>query len=442
MRTRNIFKPLLHSIIVLLVSLPIIVLLLALSGAASVPVQDPLTSREMARVEQLLVDATPQSPGAPGQHRVSISGDDLNLVLRYGAQSLNLPRDWTTQLTLQDDLVSADMSLQIVRNRLPLFLNVQTEFAALDDRLELTSVRVGALPLPDFLLNFALTRLRSNLVAADLGFRDINAFLQTVQEVNVGSQQMTVVMDWDPELLNQVGQHAQLFLISDADRDRILAYYREISLLAAAIPADMGAVSLNTFLVPLFRTAQQHSRDGADPIAENRTLLQTLAIYVSDESISQLVGPEMGAELPAAKFVEVRLHRRQDLARHLVSMAAITASAGAGIAEMLSTTKEAYDARYRSGFSFSDLAANSAGVLLASYATLNTDTALEMQQRLANLRTENDYMPELGNNRDGLSEDDFTAQYADRNSPEYQARLAEIEQLILARPLYQNLPDL
>ncbi|GAB5498099.1 MAG: hypothetical protein PsegKO_04100 [Pseudohongiellaceae bacterium] len=442
MRTSTILKPLLHSTVILLVSAPIIILLLGLEGSASIPASEPLTTRQMARVEQLIVDATPPSPGAPGRHQVSISAEDLNLVLRYAAQTLNLSRDWTSRVTLQEGQVNAAMSVPILRTGMPLFLNLQADFTARDNRLDLQSVRTGALQLPHFLLDFALTRLRSNLAAADLGFSDINAFLQTIDEVRVSDQQMTIAMNWDPALLNQVSQHAQQILISAPDRERITGYYREISLLAAAIPADMRAVSLNTFMVPLFRTAQEHTLAGADPISENRTLLQTLAIYVSDESISQLVGPEIGAGLPPAKFVEVRLHRRQDLARHLVSMAAITASAGAGIAELLSTTKEAYDARYRSGFSFSDLAANSAGVLLASYATRDVETARIMQQRLANLREESDYMPELGNNRDGLSEDDFAALYADRNSPEYQARLMEIEQLILARPLYQNLPAL
>jgi hypothetical protein len=442
MRNSTILKPLLHSTVILLVSAPIIILLLGLEGSASIPASEPLTTRQMARVEQLIVDATPPSPGAPGRHQVSISAEDLNLVLRYAAQTLNLSRDWTSRVTLQEGQVNAAMSVPILRTGMPLFLNLQADFTARDNRLDLQSVRTGALQLPHFLLDFALTRLRSNLAAADLGFSDINAFLQTIDEVRVSDQQMTIAMNWDPALLNQVSQHAQQILISAPDRERITGYYREISLLAAAIPADMRAVSLNTFMVPLFRTAQEHTLAGADPISENRTLLQTLAIYVSDESISQLVGPDIGAGLPPAKFVEVRLHRRQDLARHLVSMAAITASAGAGIAELLSTTKEAYDARYRSGFSFSDLAANSAGVLLASYATRDVETARIMQQRLANLREESDYMPELGNNRDGLSEDDFAALYADRNSPEYQARLMEIEQLILARPLYQNLPAL
>ena len=48
-------------------------------------------------------------------------------------------------------------------------------------------------------------------------------------------------------------------------------------------------------------------------------------------------------------------------------------------------------------------------------------------------------MPEVGNNRDGLSETDFNAMYTDRNSPQYQSRLAEIQALIDGRPLFTSL---
>jgi hypothetical protein len=250
---------------------------------------------------------------------------------------------------------------------------------------------------------------------------------------------MDVNLQWDPDLFDRISNRAQQLFISAADQQRIIAYYKRIDEIARAIPADLRAVSLNTFLVPLFSDAQQKSMAGSDPIAENRTILQTLAVYVNDGNIEQLLGPELAQQLAPARFVEVRLQRRQDLAQHLVSIAAISASAGAGFAQLLSTTKEAYDARYRSGFSFSDLTANSVGVTLATLATGNVETAQLMQQRLANLQDESDFMPEVGSNRDGLSESDFTAQYQDRNSEEYQQRLRQIQALINARPLFQGL---
>lgn len=440
MKSGKFLRPLLRTLLVLLISAPIIVLLLAVQGSPTVSENSSLAPGEIAQIEQLIVNTTPQSPNAPGRHQIRFSEEELNLLLRYGSQALRLEPAWSARLQLSEDQVHSQLSLQILQSALPLYLNLEADFQVVNEQLVFANLTAGRLPIPDFLLQFTLEQIRSNLAIANVGFRDIDDFLATIHSVDVDETNVQIAMDWDPELLSQFSQHAQQMFVSEADQQRISAYYGEISLLAAAMPADLGAVSLNAFLAPLFRTAQERTLAGSDPIAENRTLLQALAIYVSDEEISQLLGDDYAPALPKAKFVEVRLHRRQDMARHLVSMAAITASAGAGIAEMLSTTKEAYDARYRSGFSFSDLAANTAGTLLASYATRDADTAILLQQRLANLSEESDYMPEVGNNRDGLSEDDFNALYADRSSPEYQERLAEIEELILARPLFFDLP--
>ncbi len=439
MKFDTLAKPLLRSLLILLISLPVIVLLLTLESGPTVTDHSALTPADLARIEQLIVNTTPQSPTTPGFHEARFSEEELNLLLRYGSQTLRIEPDWLAQLQLSPNQVLTQMSVQVLSTGIPVYLNLEAEFEIVDEQLVFTNLTAGQLPVPDMLLQFALRQVRNNLASANVGFSDVDEFLATIQSVAVADQSIHIAMEWDPELLSQVTQHAQQMFVSELDEQRISSYYQEISLLAAAMPADLGAVSLNAFLSPLFSSALEKSAAGSDPIAENRTLLQALAIYVSDEEISQLLGPDFTPAPAKAKYVEVRLHRRQDMARHLVSMAAITASAGAGVAEMLSTTKEAYDARYRSGFSFSDLAANSAGTLLATYATRDDATARLMQQRLANLRAETDYMPEVGNNRDGISEEDFNALYADRNSAEYQQRLAEIEELILARPLFTGL---
>ena len=250
---------------------------------------------------------------------------------------------------------------------------------------------------------------------------------------------MTVSLQWNPNLISRIGNQAQQLFISEQDQQRIINYYAIITNIAAAVPIDIRAVSINAFLSPLFAAAAEKTLAGSDPIAENRTAFQTLAAYLNKESIAQLIGKEAAAEIEPAPFIEARLLRRQDLAQHLVSIAAITASAGADLAQMLSTTKEAYDARYRTGFSFSDLTANNVGVSIARLATSDPETAKIMQSRLANLQNESDYMPQVGNNQDGLSETDFNAMYTDRSSPQYAKRLAEIQTLIDSRPLFSEL---
>ena len=435
----RILRLLLRPLIVLAASTPIIMLLLSIETGPIVNSADSLTAEEITRIEQLLIESAPSSPGTPGRQSIDLNVDELNLFLDYGLNLLDLSRAWATQLSLEEGLLQSEVSIEILSDWIPLYLNINSEFVQVENRLQLEKVTVGKLQIPDRLVGIGLARLRNNLTRATPVFEDINQLIANVEKIDISSSQMQVQIYWDPELIGKISDDAQqLFITADA-RIRIIEYYESINAIATTIPTDIRAISLNALLVPLFTEAQERSDNGNDPIDENRSLLQALAIYVSNEDLSQLVGETMAAEVPRAKFIEVRLQRRQDLAQHVSSIAAISALAGAELAKFLSTTKEAYDARYRSGFSFSDLTANTVGVTLANYLTANSASAIEMQRRLSKILTESDYMPEVGNNRDGISETDFNAIYIDRNSTEYNQRLEEIQSLIDARPLFQGL---
>jgi len=435
----SLSRVLLTSVLALLLSAPILLLVLALQTTPSVPQQALLDPNEISRIEQMLLENTPQSPTNPGQQQLHLDADELNLLLRYGVEVLGLGSDWLAAATLQKDLLSTDLSVRINMRFLPLYMNLRADFAVRSNSLQLDSLHFGELKVPDQFLQFALHQLREEIDSNNSAYQDISALFHNVASVAVDTTGMQVVLNWDPVLISRLSTQAQQLFISEQDQQMISAHYARIADIANTIPANLRAVSLNTFLVPLFTTALENSRNGDDPVAQNRTLFQALAVYVNNEDIAQLVGMETAASITVPRKIEVRLQRRQDLAQHLISIAAITASAGADIAAMLSTTKEAYDARYRSGFSFSDLTANTVGVTLASLAARDTTSALIMQERLSQITNESDYMPEVGNNRDGLSETDFNALYQDRNSQEYQQRLSQIEELIAARALFQGL---
>jgi hypothetical protein len=430
---------LLRPIVVQLLSAPVIALLLSIETSPNLVIEQQFSGQELNRIETLLLESTPQSPGNASLQELQLDSEELNLLLRYAVSIMNLSASWAAQTQISEDRLHALLSVQFNEGALPLFLNVEADFVEDGRQLHLNALRIGKIGIPDRFLQFTLQRLRANLASENLAYLEFGEMINNVESVELTENLMTVSMQWDPELISRIGNQAQQLFISDQDRQRIIDYYAIITNIAAAVPIDIRAVSINAFLVPLFAAAQEKSLAGSDPIAENRTAFQTLAIYLNEESIAQLIGEEAAAQIDRAPFIEARLHRRQDLAQHLVSIAAITASAGADLAQMLSTTKEAYDARYRSGFSFSDLTANGVGVAMARLSTTDPETARIMQQRLANLQSESDYMPEVGNNRDGLSESDFNAMYTDRNSPEYTQRLAEIQTLIDSRPLFSGL---
>ena len=439
MSSSKISSLLLLSLLVILLCGPFIVFLLAVQTEPAVTNAPPLTSNEISRVEQLLLKNAPQSPSARSEQNLQLNADELNLLLSYSINMTRLSPEWAAVLTLADNTVNTKLTFQLVDGWIPLYLNFGVDLILNDSLLVLDKLVVGKLQVPNGLLELASTSIRSYLDSENKAYQDFSELIASVDQVSVIQDRIYVTLQWDPILISRISEQAQQLFISDEDQQRIMEHYRLISEIAAAIPANLRAVSLNTFLVPMFTAANEKSKSGSDPIAENRTLFQTLAIYVNREDISQLLGETLAKEMQPAKYIEVRLQRRQDLAQHLVSIAAITASTGADFAQLLSTTKEAYDARYRSGFSFSDLTANTVGVYLASYSTQDPATAIEMQKRLATLQTESDYMPEVGDNRDGISESDFAAIYSDRNSQEYQRRLADIQALIETRALFQDL---
>jgi hypothetical protein len=427
-------------LLVLLGSAPLVLVLLAVETSPVLTTDAPLNRAEISQIERFLLDIAPQSPQSVSVQSLQLTAEEMNLLLRHSVTVMNLSPQWAARLALSENALSSQLSVKLNQRLIPLFLNVHTEFIGRDNLLEVASVHIGKLKVPDRLLQLTLSQIRENLATSTSAYRDFTQLLAQIRQIAINPNSIDVELVWDPALISDISKHAQQLFISAEDQQRVVAYYLQLGEIAAAIPADLRAVSLNAFLIPLFATAREKSRNGSDPIAENRTLFQTLAVYINDDDIEQLLGAELAASLAKPKVIEVRLQRRQDLAQHLVSIAAITVAAGADLAQMLSTTKEAYDARYRSGFSFSDLAANTVGVTIASNSTRDSQTARVMQERLANLQNESDYMPVVGNNRDGLSESDFNALYRNRDSVEYRQRLAEIQALIDARPLFQGLP--
>lgn len=434
---RLVLRIFFRTLLVLLLSTPLIALLLALQGDAGVPVASPLSAEEVSRVERIIVENAPGSVSSTTEQTVGLDQEELNLLLRYAMELLQLDGVAGSSITLTEQSLRGQVSLPLWSTRLPVWLNLGADFTGVEQTLALESLQLGQLRIPARLVTGVLNRLRLSYLAGNPAYEDLRELAGSIRRISLQEDELRVDLLWEPQLIARIFDQARYFLITAEDQQRIIRHYQLLHDLIAATPESTRAISLNALLVPMFGAVMAAGGAATDPVAENRTLLLTLALYVNNEDLSQLLGP-LAEGLPRARTIEVRVQRRQDLAQHIATSAAISASAGAGLAEILSSTKEAYDARYRSGYSFSDLTANTAGVALGRLATADAETARIMQQRLATLTGEGDYLPGVGNNQDGISEADFNALYRD-NVEEYQRRLREIEALVYALPLFAGL---
>ena len=428
----------LRSLMVLLLTSPLIILVITLQIWPAIPENTPLTAREVSIVENLILNIAPESLNESSVEEASLDTSDVNLLIRHSLRLTGLSDKWNAKVSTEKQRIDSTLDWALLPGWIPVYITIKGSFLLESGQLHLDRLTIGKLQIPKNWATQFIKILETNTLNLTATFEPVREVLEKVTIKSVTTSKLQIQVLWEPELISQLSDQAQRLFISSKDKERIIRHYLTINDLVTTISADTRAISMSDLLAPTFEAAYENSKAGADPLAENRTLFQTLALYVNNEDISKLIGNELAENFPRARFIEVRLLRRQDLAQHVASIAAITASLGPELAMLLSTTKETYDARYRTGFSFSDLTANTVGVTLASLAMKNKSSAIEMQRRLSELEAESDFMPEVGNNRDGISESTFNSIYADSSSSEYLEKLNEIRDAIEEKPIFRE----
>ncbi|HEV3342439.1 MAG TPA: VanZ family protein [Pirellulales bacterium] len=117
---------------------------------------------------------------------------------------------------------------------------------------------------------------------------------------------------------------------------------------------------------------------------------------------------------------------RNDLVQHFMISAALTALAGARSAEAAGVGKELRDSDGGSGFSFSDLCADLAGIEFAQQLQAGRLSLrrLERQFRVS------DYLPDVSDLADGLTRQQFAARYGSTSDARFMAVRGQIQRRI------------
>lgn len=409
----------------------------AFSLQPAVPHPGQLSNADIRDIEQLIVDNSPSRFADSGERELALNAEELNLLAAFVLANIPQMQEISTRFELNQDSGVATASIPRHLGPLTLYLNLHAQFAQDQGRARLISLHAGHIPVPRRIIRGAENLAGDRLEAASDASQELAKLRHSVNATALVDGQLHLSLQWQPEVLSQVRAQAQRVLLSEEDRQRLLSYYTEISDIARSAAQRGRTVSLQSFVPRLFDRAAQRSENGS-AVAENRSLLQALSLYVNNLSITDLLDDMPADEVWSPPPMLVTLYWRHDLGLHFVTAAAIAASAGVGIAEVLANSKEVYDARHRTGFSFSDMTANIAGMTLGEMATRDEDSARLVQQRLQEAEAERYYMPEPDTEDDGLSEEAFVEHYQDRNSARYLARLENIETLVSALPLYEE----
>jgi len=430
----NIFDNLLGSIVTCITSLPLIIVLLTLDVLPGVPSNAVLDQGQVNEVQQLLIDHDPRRLLASEFQEVRLTEPELNALTTYIKSNNPVFDAVNTRIGLDEDAVSVGLSIPLDLMGLQRYFNLTLGFTHINGKLVLKQLDAGALGLPAVILS-PLGKVIASRLAEDPNYQLVSTFMNSLHFQDINARRMVIVLDWQGDNRQLLEDQARRAFVSAREAQRLVFYQEKLVDTIAALPESAGTIGLNDLFRPIFLFANINSVAGADPVAENRAAFIVLSTYLTDFNLEQLVGTDL--DIPVPRPLKVVIERREDLARHVSGSAAISASAGASMAELLSVYKEVHDSRYRTGFSFTDIAANQAGSLLGMLATRSTEDALLFQQIMMDSESPGDYLPQLGT-YDGMTEAEFIEQYGSRESEAYRMRLKNISDSIAARPFYQS----
>jgi len=282
--------------------------------------------------------------------------------------------------------------------------------------IRIQSLRLGSLPLPGVLADW-MARLTHRWLRRDETYATLaDAFAQISFDENLA----TLDYQWHPELLLQIERKSAALLIDRAEQARMLELARYLDELVK--PLKHGStVPLGQISGPLFERARQ---SGGDPAASNRAALTALAAYLGGFSLPRLLEGD-STSIRRAPRVLLSLHGRRDFAEHFVISAAITVSGGSRLANAIGLIKEEEDATRGSGFSFTDLAANRAGVRLGERAT--GDEAAAVLAWLASARSDAELMPDFRDLPEFMPQAEFDRRFGPVGSERYLRLIGQID---------------
>jgi hypothetical protein len=402
--------------LVLLVGL----LALALDHAPAVAER---TDVRIEDVQHALTLARSHDPrrSTPGQlNQLSVTERDVELLLNHGAKRLLGMR---VALTLQAQQGELQASLPWKFGPLGGWLNLQTTWQETVGLPALARWRVGSLPLPT-----ALARPLLHAAAVRLGVAraDLQLVPQVVQQVRFGADRMDVAYIWQTDTSNRLLSA----LTPLAEQGRLQAYN---ALLTALTQRNKGwTTPLPDLLLPMFELARQRSEGTENAAQENRAAVLTLALYVTGRRLGSVVPAARG--WPQPRQLKVLLAGRDDFPQHFLVSAFLAMEGTSPLTDAIGLAKEVADANGGSGFSFTDLAANRAGLRFGQMAVLEP---LQLQQRLARGADEAGLVPPMADLPEFMQQAEFEAFYGQVGSPPYQRVLVDIEARLNALPLYR-----
>jgi len=423
-------KFLVISTVLLVLGLPLALLMAGLQPDALVTASSEPAPEDIARAKALIKEHDPRSQ-RPGETRsAEMTERDLSLVLDY-ALGRFLPV--SAEVGLHQGQASVLMTARAPDNPLGRFFNLRIDLSQAPHGVDLEGIRVGNLQVPRVVAR-RIGQLAHQLLQQNATYRTMASGVVGYQ---LAEDRLTLTYQWPADWLGHVTSRSRALLVDAAGRERLLALTTRIAAASQKVSVA-GKVRLADLLKAAFAEAAARTGARGDAAAENRAAIIATMLYVQGIDAAHLLEEPSAKPHRRARAPIATLRGRRDLAQHFTISAGIAAAGGSRLADTVGLSKEMDDSRGGSGFSFTDLAADRAGVRFTEAAT--GANASRVQRLVAGQADDTVLMPDVRDLPEFMAEDEFVRRYGGVDTPRFRQIADEIERRIAALEIHRGAP--
>lgn len=421
----------------------ILAMFMALESSPHIDAEHQINANSAAENKRVAKNLIQSFKSKQQPMRLQASQSELNSLSAFGHRALP---QLNSDITLLPGSALINLSLALPLPKMIKYLNVEFMLHSSTQGIDLDTVYIGKLALPGNALIKLAEWLTNSYVKEEFG----TSLIKLVNNVEITAQQVSVGITFPSDFNNQSLSHKdgllalrdQLALFGNVETMR---FYHQ-SLVTYIEQDATPKLSIAEYLGWIFGVVKQRQSAGIieSVTEENRAALMALVIYFGHDKFELLVGDI--AQLSAKQLqqrtrlrAKVKLRNRVDIQKHFIYSVALQLFGSSAASNAIGELKEFLDSKSGgSGFSFADLMADRAGTRLAMLATGTAESALKVQQHLADINNENLLLPKLVDLPEGISQQIFEQYYRDIESKVYQSMLQSIDERLQEIPVYQN----
>lgn len=421
----------------LFIGLPVVAALTFLENTPAAVKQKTATTADASRARAMGRQAVDKMLNATKPSKLIFTQKDFNGMTALATRAVSRLSGATTINRLGLDM---SLTFEVPQNPIGKYVNLQFGLVPSSTGLNVSHVTFGKINVSGAT---AITALRTGINLM-LGNDEGTKFFNAIRSTHFTNQNMTLAFVPVPDLKGRLKKMSKrLGDVRDrvallGDPGTIQIYYAKLVEIDR-IFAGRRNVSLAKFMGPLFQTVKDRS-GFSDPAAENQAALLAMVIYFGDARFEKLTGKVRTGVLKfhKPKTKGVRLAKRGDLLLHFIISAGLKIVSDSGISAAIGEYKELLDSDGGTGFSFVDLAADTAGIRFAEAATNNKQTAINLQNIMAGSTTETTFFPDITGLPEGLNDKTFNKLYGGMDGPKYKSMVQTIESRIATKAAYSN----